>query len=113
MAGILFRKSYAELEELINRAHEIYMPLGAQYQVAKSTFVFPNGATLKMRYLEHERDAAKYQGHQYTWVGWDELTNWPSINSYDKLKACVRSAAGIKISAYDPLLTPVASATIG
>lgn len=94
--GILFRKSYAELEELITRAHEIYMPLGAQYQVAKSTFVFPTGATLKMRYLEHERDAAKYQGHQYTWVGWDELTNWPDQNSYDKLKACVRSASGVK-----------------
>jgi hypothetical protein len=94
--GVLFRKSYAELEELILRANEIYTPLGAQYQVAKSTFVFPTGATIKMRYLEHERDAAKYQGHQYTWVGWDELTNWPNMNSYDKLKACVRSAAGVQ-----------------
>lgn len=93
--GILFRKSYAELEELITRAHEIYLPLGAQYQVAKSTFVFPTGATLKMRYLEHERDAAKYQGHQYTWAGWDELTNWASSAAYDKIKACVRSAHGI------------------
>jgi hypothetical protein len=94
--GILFRKSYAELEELIIRAHEVYMPLGAHYQVAKSTFVFPSGATLKMRYVEHERDAGKYQGHQYTWVGWDELTNWTNGNAYDKLKACVRSAAGVK-----------------
>lgn len=93
--GILFRKSYAELEELVTRAHEIYIPLGAQYQVAKSTFVFPSGATLKMRYLEHERDAAKYQGHQYTWAGWDELTNWASDAAYMKIKACVRSAHGI------------------
>lgn len=94
--GILFRKSYAELEELITRAHEIYTPIGATYQVAKNTFVFPTGATLKMRYLEHERDAAKYQGHQYTWAGWDELTNWASSSAYDKIKACVRSAHGIK-----------------
>jgi hypothetical protein len=93
--GILFRKSYAELEELVTRAHEIYLPLGAQYQVAKSTFLFPSGATLKMRYLEHERDAAKYQGHQYTWAGWDELTNWASDAAYMKIKACVRSAHGI------------------
>lgn len=94
--GILFRKSYAELEELITRACEIYIPLGAHYKVAASTFVFPSGATLKLRYLEQERDTAKYQGHQYTWVGWDELTNWANINAYDKLKACVRSAAGVK-----------------
>lgn len=93
--GILFRKSYAELEELVLRAHDIYLPLGAHYQVAKSTFVFPSGATLKMRYLEHERDAAKYQGHQYTWAGWDELTNWASSSAYDKIKACVRSAHGV------------------
>lgn len=93
--GVLFRRTYPELEELVNRAHEIFIPLGAHYQVAKSTFVFPTGATLKMRHLEHERDAAKYQGHQYTWVGWDELTNWASMNAYDKLRACVRSAAGV------------------
>jgi hypothetical protein len=94
--GILFRKSYAELEELIIRALEIYTKMGAHYKVAASTFVFPTGATLKMRYIEQERDAAKYQGHQYTWVGWDELTNWPNQNAYDKLKACVRSAAGVR-----------------
>lgn len=93
--GIIFRKSYAELEELINRAMEIYTPIGAVYKVSEKTFHFPSGATLKMRFLEHERDAAKYQGHQYTWVGWDELTNWPNSNAYDKLKACVRSAAGV------------------
>jgi hypothetical protein len=93
--GIIFRKSYAELEELITRALEIYTPVGATYKVGEKLFVFPSGATLKMRYLEHERDAAKYQGHQYTWVGWDELTNWPNANAYDKLKACVRSAAGV------------------
>lgn len=94
--GIIFRRSYAELEELITRAKEIYFPLGAEHKVAANTFVFPSGATLKMRYLEKEGDADKYQGHQYTWVGWDELTNWANQNSYNKLKACVRSAAGVQ-----------------
>lgn len=93
--GILFRRTYAELEELIKRAEEIYLPLGAEHKIAASTFVFPNGSYLKMRYLEKDRDAAKYQGHQYTWVGWDELTNWASDDPYKKLKACVRSATGV------------------
>lgn len=91
-AGILFRKSYPELEELIKRAKEIYLPLGAVYKEGKNIFEFPSGATLKMRHLEQERDASKYQGHQYTWVGWDELTNWVDQNAYNMLKACVRSA---------------------
>lgn len=91
-AGIIFRRSYPELEELIKRAKEIYLPYGAVWKVADKTFVFPSGATLKMRHVDSEDDCEKYQGHQYTWIGWDELTNWPNLNSYKKLKACLRSA---------------------
>jgi hypothetical protein len=93
--GIIFRRSYPELEELITRAKEIYGPFGATYKVADKTFVFPSGATLKMRHVETESDCDKYQGHQYTWIGWDELTNWPNLKSYKKLKACLRSAHGV------------------
>ena len=93
--GIIFRKSYPELEELLVRAKEIYLPLGATYKVSEKTFYFPTGATLKMRHIESESDADLYQGHQYTWIGWDELGNWPNLNAYKKLKACLRSAHGV------------------
>jgi hypothetical protein len=93
--GIIFRRSYPELEELITRAKEIYIPLGAVWKVSDKTFVFPSGATLKMRHVETEDDCNKYQGHQYTWIGWDELTNWPNLKSYKKLKACLRSAGNV------------------
>ncbi len=94
--GIIFRKSYPELEELLVRAKEIYLPVGAQYKVSEKTFYFPSGATLKFRHLENESDADLYQGHQYTWIGWDELGNWPNLNAYKKLKACLRSAHGVR-----------------
>lgn len=90
--GIIFRRSHPELEELITRAKEIFAPFGAVYKVQEKTFHFPSGATLKMRHVETESDCDKYQGHQYTWIGWDELTNWPNLRSYKKLKACLRSA---------------------
>lgn len=93
--GIIFRKSYPELEELLVRAKEIFLPLGAQYKVSEKTFVFHTGATLKFRHIETEGDADLYQGHQYTWIGWDELGNWPNLNAYKKLKACLRSAHGV------------------
>lgn len=94
--GIIFRRSYPELEELITRAKEVYAPFGAIWKVSDKTFVFPTGATLKMRHVETEKDCDKYQGHQYTWIAWDELTNWPNLNSYKKLKACLRSAHGVQ-----------------
>lgn len=100
--GIIFRKTYNELEELQIRAREIFPPLGALFKSTASSehpfsncWYFPSGATLKMRYLEHERDADGYQGHQYTWVGFDELPNHATPYGYDKLKACLRNSAGI------------------
>lgn len=93
--GIIFRKSYPELEELLVRAKEIYLPLGAIYKVSEKTFYFPSGSTLKLRHVETESDADLYQGHQYTWIGWDELGNWANLNAYKKLKACLRSAHGV------------------
>jgi hypothetical protein len=92
--GIIFRRSYPELEELIVRAKEMFCnpAIGAVWKVGDKVFEFPGGATLKMRHLETEADAQKYQGHQYTWIGWDELTNWPNLRAYKKMKACLRSA---------------------
>lgn len=100
--GIMFRKTYPELEELQMRAMEIYPKVGGVYKTSKSSdypfancWYFPGGATLKMRYLESESDADGYQGHQYTWIGFDELTNHATPYAYNKLKACLRSAAGV------------------
>ena len=89
-AGILFRKSYPELEELIKQAKEMYIPLGAIWKISDRTFTFPTGATLKLRHIDSEEDAMLYQGHEYAWIGWDELGNWPNLNGYRKLKACLR-----------------------
>jgi hypothetical protein len=89
-AGIIFRRSFPELEELIKQAKEMYLPLGATWKISDRTFTFPTGATLKMRHIDTVDDASKYQGHEYAWVGWDELGNWPTMQGYKMLKACVR-----------------------
>ena len=89
--GILFRRTFPELEEVIVQAKEFFGPTGAIYHETKKTFQFPTGATYKLRALEKPRDAEKYQGHQYTHITWEELGNWPDLRAYDMLKACLRS----------------------
>jgi len=89
--GIFFRRSYPELEEAIKQSKSMYTPLGAVWKVSERTWHFPSGATLKMRHLDNEQDADLYQGHEYPWIGWDELGNWPNLTSYDRLKACLRT----------------------
>ena len=93
--GILFRKTFPELEEVIAQGKDFFLPYGAIYHETKKTFTFPQGGTLKLRALERERDTSKFQGHQYAWICWEELGNWPDLTSYDMLKACLRSPHNI------------------
>jgi hypothetical protein len=95
--GVIFRKTYPELEELLRRATELYGPLGATFHRGERTWTFPQGSTLKMRHLEADDDVHHYQGHQYTWVGFDELTDWKSDYCYVYLHSCARSAEGVPV----------------
>lgn len=95
--GILFRRSYPELEEIIRRSRELYTRAGAKYREQNKTWVFPGGATLRFRHLDREADAHLYQGQQFTWVGFDELTNWPSDFVYLYMLSRARSAEGIPV----------------
>lgn len=61
------------------------------YKEQSKTWEFPNGAFLRMRSLERDAQADNFIGHQYTWIGWDELPTWATPTPYLKLLACLRS----------------------
>ena len=93
--GVLFRRTYPELEELIARSKEMYAPTGASWNDQKKIWTWSNGANLKMRYVERNDDVLRYQGHQYTWIGWDELTQWATLYCYRYLRSRLRSAHNV------------------
>lgn len=94
--GILFRGTYPQLEEVIKQSLEMYPqwfgPDNVRWTEKDKTWRWKNGATLKLRFLEHENDWMEYQGHQYGWIGYDELTTWPTPENYLRMKARLRSA---------------------
>lgn len=92
--GVLFRQTCPQLEELQKRAVELFTPIGGVYKSAPRTWYFPNGANLKMRYMESAKDVSNYQGHQYTWIGFDELGNYPTNECWEFMKSRLRSASG-------------------
>lgn len=94
--GILFRRTYPELENVEEKASVTFPGFGGVYGQQKRTWVFPNGATLKLRYLDKDKDADNYQGHEYNWMCFEEAGNWPRPDPLDKLRACLRSADGVK-----------------
>ena len=70
------RRTRVALEPTITRAMQIYRPFGARWEEAKSRFRWPNGAVLYFRYLDRDADAELYQGHDYTRVYVEELTQF-------------------------------------
>lgn len=95
--GVIFRRTYPELEEIQERAAQLFTPLAPDgWRGGTRTWTFPNGARLKFRHMERDVHADRYQGHSYTWLGFDELTHWPSPVPIDKLRATLRSPYGVR-----------------
>jgi hypothetical protein len=92
--GLLLRRTRVALEPTIARARSIFRPEGATWAEQKSAFIWPSGATLYCRYLDSDGDADAYQGHDYSRVYVEELTQFADPRAVDKLKATLRSAGG-------------------
>ena len=95
--GIFVRRKLTQLSEVIARTKQIFSKLGARYNEQQKTWTMPNGARLKFVYLERDSDAEEYQGHSYTRIYVEELTNFPSASPIDKLRATLRSGAGVPV----------------
>jgi hypothetical protein len=92
--GLFIRRTRVALMSTIERAKQIYRGM-AEWQDQKSRFVFDNGAIVRMSYLERDQDADQYQGHDYTRVYVEELTQFADPKPIDKLRATLRSGAGV------------------
>lgn len=95
--GVWFRRTLPEIEGAQVPMADVFPRLGAVFAVQARTWTFASGATLKLRYLESDQDADRYQGHEYTWLCFDEAGTWSTPNAIDKLRATLRSAAGIPV----------------
>ena len=94
-SGVFFRRTLRQLDEVIARTQDLFPKIGAKYNDQKATWTMPSGSRLKFRYLERDRDAQEYQGHNYTRVYIEEVTNFPSPAPINLLRATLRSAHGV------------------
>lgn len=76
--GIIFRKTFPELADLIDRSQEIYRPSHprAKYNDSKHYWLFPSGAKIRFGNMQHAKDRTKYQGMHFDFIGFDELTHF-------------------------------------
>lgn len=92
--GILFRRTYPELVDVIEKTMRI-VPLfspAAKYNNQAHMWTFPDGEVLRFAYADSEMDYWAYHGHEYPWVAWEELTTWKDDKLFLKMMSICRAS---------------------
>ena len=94
-SGLLVRHTTEELRELIQKSQELYPKAipGIKWSERKSQWTSPRGGRLWMSYLDRDLDVMRYQGQAFNWIGFDELTQWPTPYAWDYMRSRLRSVA--------------------
>ncbi len=75
LRAIIFRSSFVEMTDLIDKTRRLYAPLGGVFVSSpKWTWTFPSGATIRFAYMKTDDDVWKYLGPRYSFIGFDEST---------------------------------------
>ena len=91
--ALLIRRTMPELRDLINHSQQLYPKAypGAKWREQEKEWKFPSGARIEFGYAENLTDALRYQGQSYTWIGIDELPQYPTEDIYNFLRSSLRS----------------------
>ena len=94
-SGLLLRHTTEELRELIFKSQELYPKIwpGIKWSERKMQWTAPSGARLWMSYLDRDEDVLRYQGLAFSWIGFDELTQWQSPYAWNYMRSRLRSTA--------------------
>lgn len=97
-SGVIFRKTTKQVRNeggLWDEAQKMYCPIGAEPTSGDLTLTFPSGMTVGFGYLEYEKDIFNWQGSQFPFLGFDELTHF-SERQFFYMLSRLRSASGVR-----------------
>lgn len=94
--GIIFDREYKNLADLVTKSKRWFTAFGdgAKFHESMSHFkwVWPTGEELLFRTLDSEKDYWGYHGHEYSFIGWNELTKYAKPDLYDMMMSTNRSS---------------------
>lgn len=98
-SALLLRKNFPDLTQeggLMALAHEVLQNTSAKWNENYKTYTFPSGATLRFGHLDNEMAKYRYQGGEYQFIGFDELTQFTETQ-YKYLMSRLRKRADIPV----------------
>lgn len=95
--GILFRQTYPQLADVVAKSQRWFRRIFPSARFLQSgpsgmSWRFETGEVLLLRHIRKPEDYWLYHGHEYTWIGFEELTNWTDDSCYRSMFSCCRSS---------------------
>lgn len=94
--GIILDREYKNLSDLVAQSKRFFLKFddGAKFHSSASEFkwVWPTGEELLFRHAKKPADYDQFHGHEYPFIGWNELTKQPTSYLYDKMMSTNRSS---------------------
>lgn len=94
--GIIFDREYKNLDDLVKKSQRWFPEFndGAKFLSSKSDYkwVWPTGEELLFRVAAKPEDYWSYHGHEYPFIGWNELTKYPNQILFESMMSCNRSS---------------------
>jgi len=88
--ALILRRTFPQLQEIIDRCFKWYPKFGGDYRATEHRWYFPSGATIQLQHMQHENDKYNFQGKEFHFVGFDELTQFTETQ-YLYLHSRIRS----------------------
>ena len=97
--GLILRRTNPQLEEILRMAKMLFskIPGSPTWNDKQRQFNYPDGAFLRLGYLDNYDDVFNYVGHSFTARYHDELTAWGADDEYSLLNTRMRSTSGVKV----------------
>lgn len=94
--GVIFDLEFDHLGGLVAESKKWFGKFGDGAKFYESTaaykWVWPSGEELLFRHVKKISDYEGFHGHEYPFIGWNELTKHPSGDLYDKFMSVNRSS---------------------
>jgi len=94
--GVIFDVEYKHLADLVAQSKRFFYAFddGAVFKESAQEYkwVWPTGEELLFRHAKKIGDYEDFHGHEYPFIGWNELTKYATPDLYDKLMSTNRSS---------------------
>jgi hypothetical protein len=74
--AVIFRRTFPQLQEIIDRCRQYYPLVGGEYRASDHRWGFPSGATIKLGHMAESDSHYNYQGDQYQFIAFDEACHF-------------------------------------